>query len=217
MTWRTSYVKVPPEESGCRRVTFEITPFAERIQIARGPCWENDMIFIVTSFSTAKHPKKKRQYSIISYDREFRAENNNSWLCCFGCLDLEEIYASLRLSDNTPWFYFCFVGLEPLFVVTSGHPLTLAFVRFFWRSFCTHFVYFFSSAAPALRSHNRIFLLAFSILSWIIMKGLEALASTYFACLLLWRKSTCYFQIDLWIARFIWGHSIPFNSILFWL
>jgi hypothetical protein len=26
-----------------------ITPFAERIQIARGPCWENDITFIVTT------------------------------------------------------------------------------------------------------------------------------------------------------------------------
>lgn len=34
----TSYVKVPPDESGCRSVTLDITPFAERMHIARGPC-----------------------------------------------------------------------------------------------------------------------------------------------------------------------------------
>lgn len=45
----TSYVNVPPEESGWRSVTLEITPLAERMHIARGPCWENDMTFIVTS------------------------------------------------------------------------------------------------------------------------------------------------------------------------
>lgn len=45
----TSYVNVPPEESGWRSVTLDITPFAERMHIARGPCWEKDMIFIVTS------------------------------------------------------------------------------------------------------------------------------------------------------------------------
>lgn len=38
MKCHTSYVKVPPEESGWRRVTFEITPLADKMQIARGPC-----------------------------------------------------------------------------------------------------------------------------------------------------------------------------------
>lgn len=45
----TSYVSVPPEESGWRIVTFEIAPFAEMMQIDRGPCWENEITFIVTS------------------------------------------------------------------------------------------------------------------------------------------------------------------------
>lgn len=45
----TSYVNVPPEESGRRSVTLDMMPFAERMHTARGPCWENDMIFMVTS------------------------------------------------------------------------------------------------------------------------------------------------------------------------
>lgn len=31
---RPSYVKVPPDESGCRRVTLEIAPLAERMHMA---------------------------------------------------------------------------------------------------------------------------------------------------------------------------------------
>lgn len=44
----TSYVKVLPEEVDWRSVTFEIVPVAERMHIARDPCWE-DIIFMVTS------------------------------------------------------------------------------------------------------------------------------------------------------------------------
>jgi hypothetical protein len=40
---------VPPEELGWRSVTFETVPFAERMQIALDPLWENDIIFIETS------------------------------------------------------------------------------------------------------------------------------------------------------------------------
>ena len=57
--WQTSYVKVPPEESGCRRVTFEITPLADRMQIARGPCCENDITFMVTSLRTIERLQVK--------------------------------------------------------------------------------------------------------------------------------------------------------------
>lgn len=32
-----SYVKIPPEEPGCRIVTFETAPLAERTHIPRGP------------------------------------------------------------------------------------------------------------------------------------------------------------------------------------
>lgn len=51
---QTSYVKVPPEESGWRSVTLDMAPFADRMQIAPGPCWENDIIFMVTSFGTKR-------------------------------------------------------------------------------------------------------------------------------------------------------------------
>lgn len=67
-----------------------------------------------------------------------------------------------------------------------------------------------ATAAPALRSQNRIFVLAFPIHSWIRIQGLEAsralLAASPACFLLLWlcwrggneRKArwTCYFQID---------------------
>jgi len=41
---------VPPEELGWRSVTFEIEPLADRTQIARDSCWENERIFIATSW-----------------------------------------------------------------------------------------------------------------------------------------------------------------------
>lgn len=40
---------MPPEDAGCRSVAVEIEPLAERIQIALGPCCENDIIFDDTS------------------------------------------------------------------------------------------------------------------------------------------------------------------------
>lgn len=48
----TSYVNVPPEESDWRSVAFDTIPLAERMQIARGPCWQKDMIFAVTSWTS---------------------------------------------------------------------------------------------------------------------------------------------------------------------
>ena len=57
--WQTSYVRVPPEEVVWRRVTFEIVPLAERMQIARAPCWEKDITFIVTSYNNHKERDKK--------------------------------------------------------------------------------------------------------------------------------------------------------------
>lgn len=46
----TSYVRVPPQEPGWRRVTLEIAPFAESIQIALGPFCEKDRILAATSY-----------------------------------------------------------------------------------------------------------------------------------------------------------------------
>lgn len=54
---QTSYVKVPPEEVGWRRVTFEMVPFAESMHMARDPCWEKDITFIVTSYNNQKEYK----------------------------------------------------------------------------------------------------------------------------------------------------------------
>lgn len=45
----TSYVRVPPEEPGWRKVTLEIAPLAESMQMERGPFWENDSILVATS------------------------------------------------------------------------------------------------------------------------------------------------------------------------
>lgn len=46
---RTSYVKVPPEEPGWRRVTLEMAPLAERMHMALGPFWEKEKILAATS------------------------------------------------------------------------------------------------------------------------------------------------------------------------
>jgi len=51
---RPSYVTVPPEVADCRSVTFDMAPFAERMQTARVPCCENDMIFADTSWKANK-------------------------------------------------------------------------------------------------------------------------------------------------------------------
>lgn len=68
MKSHTSYVRVPPEEVGWRSVTLEIVPFAERMHIARAPCCEKDMTFIVTSYNSnnnhnndSKKPQKNPQ------------------------------------------------------------------------------------------------------------------------------------------------------------
>lgn len=45
----TSYVTVPPDIDGWRRVTLLIGPFAERIQIVRGPCCEKFITFVAIS------------------------------------------------------------------------------------------------------------------------------------------------------------------------
>lgn len=47
---QTSYVTVPPDVAGWRRVTFDIAPVADKIQTALGPFWENDIIFEDTSW-----------------------------------------------------------------------------------------------------------------------------------------------------------------------
>lgn len=39
----TSYVTVPPDIDGWRRVTLLMGPLAERIQTVRGPCCEKDI------------------------------------------------------------------------------------------------------------------------------------------------------------------------------
>lgn len=44
-----SYVRIPPDEPGCRIVTLETAPLADRTQIPRGPLWENERIFPATS------------------------------------------------------------------------------------------------------------------------------------------------------------------------
>ena len=57
----TSYVRVPLDEAGWRRVTFEIVPLAERMQIAQDPCWEKDITFVVTSYNNHKESKRYRK------------------------------------------------------------------------------------------------------------------------------------------------------------
>jgi len=49
MLAQTSYVTEPPDVAAWRRVTFDMAPLAERMQIALGPFWENDMILDATS------------------------------------------------------------------------------------------------------------------------------------------------------------------------
>lgn len=45
----TSYVTVPPDIAGWRRVTLQMAPFAERIQTVRGPCCEKAITFAAIS------------------------------------------------------------------------------------------------------------------------------------------------------------------------
>lgn len=66
----TSYVRVPPEEPGWRKVTLEIAPMAERMQMERGPFWENDSILVATSCKQEReesdmtpHTKATRKYT----------------------------------------------------------------------------------------------------------------------------------------------------------
>lgn len=47
---RTSYVTVPPEDDGCRRVTVETAPLADNTHIALGPCCEKAIIFVAMSY-----------------------------------------------------------------------------------------------------------------------------------------------------------------------
>lgn len=58
---QTSYVTVPPDVAGWRRVTLEMAPFADKMQTALGPFWENDIIFADTSWKI-KCIKIKFQY-----------------------------------------------------------------------------------------------------------------------------------------------------------
>lgn len=43
-------------------MTFDITPFADKIQIARGPCCEKEMILMVISFNQTKTNKGVAKY-----------------------------------------------------------------------------------------------------------------------------------------------------------
>lgn len=46
---QTSYVTVLLEVDGCRRVTVEIAPFADKTHMALGLCCENDNNFVAMS------------------------------------------------------------------------------------------------------------------------------------------------------------------------
>lgn len=46
---QTSYVTVPPNVAGWRRVALQMAPFAERIQTARDPCCEKAIMLDATS------------------------------------------------------------------------------------------------------------------------------------------------------------------------
>lgn len=48
-TKSTSYVTLPPDDVDWRSVTLQTAPFADRIQIERGPCREKALIFSAMS------------------------------------------------------------------------------------------------------------------------------------------------------------------------
>lgn len=62
---------MPPEVAGWRRVTVETAPLAERIQTARGPCCEKDIILDAISCTRMmeywNHYLEKKNYDLNNF------------------------------------------------------------------------------------------------------------------------------------------------------
>lgn len=69
---QTSYVTVPPNVAGWRRVALQMAPFAERIQMARDPCCEKAIMLDATSCQ--KIMKSSQSINNISFK-----SNSVSW------------------------------------------------------------------------------------------------------------------------------------------
>lgn len=54
---KTSYVMVPPEVEGWRRVTVETAPFADNMHTALGPCCANPKSFDAISWEMLKEER----------------------------------------------------------------------------------------------------------------------------------------------------------------